>query len=245
MREVLTELFGGPKSPNTPALIHYAKLLDNPESRMRIATAIKLTNDTIPDVSQEAAIEAGAGPVSIRTGAFGAWASNWLGAPKFAAQASAQMYDKVLSEMTPEERAFLQAYKGTFASMVGLRVATNSGAYRWAVNDTKAELGVPGETIIDSQGLYKSLGTIGRKAFAAFTGTVDPSRFDQDELPFWQQRVDFSAAKGGGLPSVSEVPAYVPKGAPKPKPGLAADRTGRGAPKPGAPKRKSLDEIFR
>ena len=181
VREAAVQIFGD------GGLKDYAKLADDPKSRERLGTALRLTFDGLNNATAGAHLGVGvsAGPVSLSTGGFGDWLTASFGVPAATAQAQQQMMEKAFSKLTPQEKEAYDAVMSSFSTVVGLRSLTKASAAGASVAAIERELPVIGVNTFDSKQFADQMSRLAGVVSTGFQsvpkGMVDKNLIDQVE----------------------------------------------------------------
>lgn len=157
VREAATQLFGDPQQPELKGLQSFANLADNKESRERLGKALRQTFTALDQSTGGAHIAAGAGPVSVSTGGFGAILENYFGVGPKVAEQQAKMMQDTIGSLTPEEREAYDATMSAFGTIVGLRALTKASAAQASVSTIEREMPVIGVNTTNSAQFYDQM----------------------------------------------------------------------------------------
>jgi hypothetical protein len=123
------------------SLLQFYKLADDPHAQ---ATTGKFLRMVIDSMKKEEAGHAGVGgtlgPVSLNAGGFGQWLQELTGIPGAVSAEQIVNMKKALAAMTPEEKAYANAFLAARSGAVGLRAATGAGAYKFATDALELDL---------------------------------------------------------------------------------------------------------
>jgi hypothetical protein len=158
----LLGLFGDPQQPNTPSMVDYAGMADDPHAQQVLGEAFKLLDQSMGEISDPGVIQ------TLMTGA--GWAN-------FRAQAEAGAQQATGTQMTQQEREYFDAAIASMADIIGSRAATGQSPARFSVHAIQNELPLIGLSgTPDSESYLTKMQTISRQVRVGLNGLPDNSR---------------------------------------------------------------------
>jgi hypothetical protein len=155
IKAAAVQVFGDPRRPDFQPLSHFAYLADDPESRRRVGTVVRMIID---DLSNAEARGADVGGILGQEGILGAIgigdlvraAKNNAGIPVDVAESQVNALEIAMRPLTPDEAAFVNRIFASYGSLPGLRSITRQGAYQFSVRSMERELPIPGLADVNS-----------------------------------------------------------------------------------------------
>jgi hypothetical protein len=181
VRESVTQLFGDSKR-QLKGLMDFSGMADNPESRRKLGKALNLTFDAIGKATGDSHINAGAGPIHLSAGGgVIELIENAFGVKPALAQQTAQIMQKAISDLSPDEREAYDATMSAFGTIVGLRSLTKASAAQASVATIEREMPVIGVNTVSSN---QFLDQMERLAEIVHNGTkgIPSGMWDPEEL---------------------------------------------------------------
>ena len=158
----LLGLYGDPAAPQSPSLLEFSHLANDPHAQKVLGEAFKLLDQQMGEISD---------PGIIQTlGTTAGWAN-------FRARAEADAQQATGTKMTPEERKYFDTAIASMADIIGSRAATGQSPARFSVRSIQNELpliGLSGTT--DEQSYLTKMQTIGRQVRVGLNAMPDNSR---------------------------------------------------------------------
>ncbi len=180
IREASMQIFGDPAQPHMRSLQSFYKLADDPQAVARTGKFLGMVIDAMKtEEAGHAGVGGTLGPVNVSAGGFGSWLQQLMNMPGQVAGERVANMQKALSALTPEEKAYVDAFLASRSAAIGLRAATGAGAYKYAVDALELDLPYLGFNTNNSTQYLDKLQHIGMIA-ANGIKNYSPDLMDQD-----------------------------------------------------------------
>jgi hypothetical protein len=203
VREANTQISGDPTQPEFKGLKDYGHLADDPASRARLGTALRMTFDGLDQGEKS-------------SGSLMTLIKNTGGIPQAIAASQSRIMQDVIGKLTPEEKDAYDATMTTFSTMVGLRSLTKASAAMFSVKAIEREIPVIGVNTTSSRQFEDQLAHVAEIIYNGTRG-VPEGMWDKQELeriksgPSYHMQRKLKTAPSGS-------------GAALPKPGKPGDK---------------------
>jgi hypothetical protein len=192
VRNAANQIFGDPSQPDLPSMVSFAPLVDDPASRDRVGSAMRIVLHEMEGEENKSGADTFTGLLA-----------NYGGLPQALAASQNSVIEDALGQLSQQERDMVDTMLASYGSIVGLRSLTKASAAQASVKKLENELPIPGINVQDSRGYLNKLS---RLAEEVWTGASSLSDQVVPEKAFYKEQVGKLVRMRDGVKGVPPPP---------------------------------------